>query len=145
MTEKTPPAAPPATKDAPSELVSLRQENARLRAQLAATGRTAALAAEHTFVLSEGARQELLATGRATIDGRSYTRAEVEAELGRSETQGGVDLEGAPDPAPLPVAPAPTNIRGVDFVYPSVARGELDPAVAGAPGISGRPARAQQK
>lgn len=144
MTDKTPPAAPaPAPKDAPSELVSLRQENARLRAQLAAAGRTVAPAAGHTFVLSEGARQELLATGRATIDGRSYTRAEVKAELG--DAQSDVDLEGAPDPAPLPVAPAPTNIRGVDFVYPSVARGELDPAVAGAPGVSGRPARAQQK
>jgi hypothetical protein len=54
--------------------------------------------------------------------------------------QSGVQIAEAPeatrvDPATLP-ARGP-GVAGVDYVWPSVERGKIDPAVAGTPGISG--------
>lgn len=117
----------------------LAAENEQLRSQLAAVAAAGPapagpVPARHTFTLSEGERQELVAYGRVNKDGRSMTRDDVRAALG--ESQQGLDL-GDAEPAPAPQVVEPTNIRGIDYVYPSVTRGGIDPAVAGTPGISG--------
>lgn len=121
-----------------AERDALRDENRRLRAQLTAAGRDAS-AAPHRFVLSEGARQELALYGVANIDGRRMTSDEVADRLG--EDQQDVDL---PDPpaaldrrGDVAGQRAASAVPGVDYVYPSVAPGAIDPAVAGTPGISG--------
>lgn len=130
----------------------LRAENENLRGQLAASGatRTAGTAAvpQHRFQLSEGDRQELEIRGVVAIGGRLYTREEVLAELAKAgpdeqghNDQSRVEIAEAPaatriDPATLATRTGP-GVPGVDFVYPSVERGKIDPAVAGTPGISG--------
>jgi hypothetical protein len=146
MTEKTPPAAMPAAAPADGTYVAeLRAENARLRAALARAGQPAGQpAVQHKFFLSEGDRQELEMTGSVAIGGKRMTTDQVRAELAKSDTQAGTEVADA-DPESvlnLPTAPTPgPGIRGVDFVYPSVARGEIDPAVAGTPGVNGPAAK----
>jgi hypothetical protein len=126
-----------------AERDQLREENAALRAQLAAAGQPrGAYQPAQTFQLSEGERQELERYGVANVGGRRMTREEVFAKLG--DDQQTVEI-GEPSPAldqrDSPLATRPQSaVPGVDYVYPSVAPGEIDPAVAGTPGISGPPA-----
>jgi hypothetical protein len=132
-----------------TEVERLRAEVERLRAQLAASGTAPRVAQpEHTFQLSEGDRQELEIRGVVNINGRLMTKADVEAELG--ENQQRVEIADAPegtkvDPRTLQQVRerAANPVRGVDFVYPSVAPGKIDPAVAGTPGINGPSADAK--
>lgn len=114
----------------------LKAENAQLRAQLAAAGRPAgAVQPEHTFQLSEGDRQDLVANGQVAVNGRMMNADEVAKLLGPDQQD--VDLGDATPPTPGPGEPPRSAVRGVDFVYPSVAPGKIDPAVAGTPGING--------
>lgn len=137
------PAAAPAPKPAAdqSEIASLRQENARLRAQLAAAGGRVQQP-EHTFQLSEGDRQELEIRGVVNIGGRLMTTEEVRAAMdGADGGQEDVEIADAPeetrvDPGVLQQVTGP-GVRGIDYVYPSVERGYIDPALAGLPGING--------
>lgn len=120
----------------------LRAENDALRAQLTAVGGGRVAAAQHTFQLSEGARQELVQNGVVNVNGRMMTADEVRGVLG--DDQEDIDLGDAKVPANLDQLrggrPAST-VRGVDFVYPSVAPGQIDPTVAGTPGINGPAAK----
>lgn len=135
MPEKTP------AEVAAAEITALRAENENLRGQLAAAGaaNTKAAPVQHTFQLSEGDRQELEIRGAINVNGRLVTKADVVKMLGKD--QKGVKIADAPegtriDPATLPKITGP-GVAGVDYVYPSVERGKIDPAVAGTPGISG--------
>jgi hypothetical protein len=132
----------------------LRADNENLRGQLTAAGTAPAAAGraqapQHTFQLSEGDRQELEAFGVVNIGGRLMTKADVEqaiAERGDG-SQSGVEIadpaDGSEAAARAAQADARTaegrgaGIRGVDYVYPSVAPGLIDPAVAGVAGING--------
>lgn len=138
------PAAPDTTEPTPED--ELRAENARLRAQLAAAGRTAgAPAAQHTFQLSEGDRQELEIRGVINYGGRAMTKDDVEAEMVKAG-QRGVEIADAPAETRIELGPeiaTGPGVRGIDYVYPSVARGKIDPDVAGTPGISGPAADAK--
>lgn len=121
--------------DIAAERDALRAENEQLRAQLAAAGRPEGpVRPAQTFQLSEGDRQELAMRGVVNVAGRQLTAEQVRAKL--PEGQRDIDLGDADAPAPLPTRPE-TNIAGVDYVWPSVARGQIDPAVAGTPGING--------
>jgi hypothetical protein len=121
-----------------AERDTLRDENARLKAQLAAAGRGGYQPSQR-FQLSEGVRQELETYGVANINGVRMTREDVLGRLG--DDQSGVDIA-EPDAAldqreavaARRTAPA---VPGVDYVWPSVKPGQIDPAVAGTPGISG--------
>jgi hypothetical protein len=132
-------------KEVAAERDALRAENENLRGQLAAAGAARpgqAAPVQHTFQLSEGDRQELEIRGVINVGGRLVTTAEVREMLG--EDQKGVKIAEAPegtrvDPALIQKVTGP-GVAGVDFVYPSVERGKIDPAVAGTPGISGPPA-----
>lgn len=129
-------------KEVAAERDALRAENENLRGQLAAAGAARpgqAAPVAHTFQLSEGDRQELEIRGVINVGGRLVTKAEVLEMLG--EDQKGVKIADAPagtrvDPALIQKATGP-GVAGVDYVYPSVERGRLDPAVAGTPGVSG--------
>lgn len=122
--------------DIAAERDQLRQENQQLRAQLAAAPPAGAPnVAQHKFQLSEGDRQELAVRGIVNIGGRAMTREDVEAELG--EDQQGVDLGDAEPPVGFQRPAERSAIRGVDYVWPSVEPGKIDPAVAGTPGING--------
>jgi hypothetical protein len=120
-----------------AERDQLKDENERLRSQLAATGTAAGRTpqAQHTFQLSEGDRQELAAHGQVNIGGVMRTREEIEGMLGPDQMD--VDLGDAEPAQQGPPQQPRSEIRGVDYVYPSVRPGEIDPAVAGTPGISG--------
>jgi hypothetical protein len=119
---------------------ALQRENEQLRGQLAAAGAGRAYQPAAQFVLSEGNRQELLAHGVTVIGGRRVTRDEVEAAVAGNPAYDGVDL-GDTDPVEQPAAGRRSaGVLGVDFIYPSVAPGYIDPAVAGTPGINGPPA-----
>jgi hypothetical protein len=139
-----PPAANPTTPD--EAIGRLEAENRRLRAQLAAAGRPAGAATPaHTFQLSEGDRQELEIRGVINYGGRVMTKADVEKAM-REAGQEGVEIADAPAETKVAVGPnvdTGPGVRGIDFVYPSVARGQIDPAVAGTPGISGPAADAK--
>lgn len=116
----------------------LKAENAALRQQLAAGGVTGRVVAPtQTFQLSEGDRQELATRGVVSVGGRLLTADEVRERL--PENQRGIDLGDAPVPADLDRLRGRQSsaVEGVDFIYPSVAPGQIDPAVAGTPGISG--------
>jgi hypothetical protein len=115
----------------------LQQENERLRAQLDAAGRPGQPGApvQHVFQLSQGDLTELERNGWANIDGRVMTIADVRARLAGTP-QSGLKITEPKNPQ-VPKPADPTNIRGFDYVYPSVSRGEIDPAIAGTPGING--------
>lgn len=136
-TQQAPAAAPPATRvQDKSELERLRDENRQLRAQLTAAGVGPRVQQPaHTFELSEGARQELAMNGQTNVNGVMRTREEVTKMLG--DDQADVDLGDAEAPVGTPKQERRSAIRGVDFVYPSVEPGYIDPAVAGTPGING--------
>lgn len=142
------------TEHKPTEAERLRAENEKLSQQLAAAddanenlrGQLAAAgAARQTgqvvreFALSEGDRQELEVYGVVNIDGRQYTTDQVRKELAKNPRYANVEIEDAPDATRR----EPTSrtelagVRGIDYVYPSVSPGRIDPAVAGTPGING--------
>lgn len=127
-------AAHPKPATDQGELATLRRENAQLRAQLSAAGRVRAPA--HTFQLSEGDRQELLVSGFVNINGVRRSREEVAEML--EPAQEGVDL-GDKDPVDgQGMGPVERSaIRGVDYIWPSVEPGFIDPDVAGTPGVNG--------
>jgi hypothetical protein len=116
----------------------LQADNEKLRGQLAtATGRT--VPAPAPFALTEGDRQELEARGYATVGGRVITTEEARKLAPGVEIR---DVDGAlaeeRDRVVGALRTAPGgNVRGVDYVWPSVERGGIDPTVAGVPGISG--------
>jgi hypothetical protein len=117
-------------------------ENEQLRAQLAAVGGARVQQPQHTFQLSEGDRQELEIRGVVNVGGRMMTKSDVEQAMKAAGAgQEGVKIADAPegtriDPATLPKITGP-GVAGVDYVYPSVQRGKIDPKLAGTPGISG--------
>lgn len=118
-----------------AERDQLRAENENLRGQLAASGVRRPAPVSHEFMLSEGQRQELLTNGVTTIGGVRTTREDIERRL--STRQADVEL-GDAEPVDGGVGVrVQGNTPGVDFVYPSVYAGAIDPAVAGTPGISG--------
>jgi hypothetical protein len=77
-------------EDITAERDALRDENAQLRAQLAAATAPGPAAPAHRFQLSEGDRAELAAHGRANIGGKLMTRDAVRELLG--DDQAHVDL-----------------------------------------------------
>jgi hypothetical protein len=122
-----------------AERDSLRAEVDQLRGQLAAAGANRVAVPAHTFQLSQGQLADLEAFGVTTIGGRQVTTENVRGML--TGDQAGLEIKEASAPvAPIPVREQQAAVYGVDFVYPSVAPGEIDPAVAGQPGISGPPA-----
>lgn len=127
----------PTKDELAQQLADAQQENAALRTQLAGVGRVYAPA--QTFQLSEGDRQEVETFGVVNIGGRRYTREEVLDKLAGTP-QAGVEID---EPAAQLDQRAQTAgrrasaVEGVDFIYPSVAPGQIDPAVAGTPGING--------
>lgn len=132
--------------DIAAERDRLREENERLRAQLNAQGAPAGVVApRQTFTLSEGDRQEVAARGGVVVGGVLLGRDDVRAKLG--DDQQAVDLgDGPVDPGVQRALDQQRRVGstpGVDFVYPSVAVGQIDPAVAGTPGISGPSADAE--
>jgi hypothetical protein len=150
MTEPTPPVTPPAddpasapkTRRGTGELAALRAENARLRQQLISSGQQPAGAAQtqHRFALTEGDRQELELYGVATIGGRLMTvdDARTAAEEAGLEVTIGDPSEALDRRAQVATEQGErTAVRGFDYVYPSVAPGQIDPKVAGMPGING--------
>jgi hypothetical protein len=127
---------------------ALQAENENLRGQLAAagaarTGGSPVAAPAHTFELSEGDRQELAMRGVLAVGGRLRTRDEVRDMLG--EDQRNVDLGTAEPQLPPGYRSDRGAVEGVDFVYPSVSPGRIDPAVAGTPGINGPAADADNR
>jgi regulator of replication initiation timing len=127
-----------ATEDLTQEIAGLREENERLRAAVSRETVPGPAAARHTFVLSEGAREELARTGMTNIGGKLRTADEVREMLG--DGQAGVDLgDAVPDKRTVDAHSRQENAGtyGVDYVYPSVEPGLIDPAVAGTPGING--------
>jgi hypothetical protein len=89
------------------------------------------------LALSEGERQELEIYGVVNIGGRQYTTEQVRAQLG--DRYRNVEIKDAPESTrrqPANVVKT-AGVRGIDFVYPSVAPGRIDPVVAGTPGING--------
>jgi hypothetical protein len=134
-------------EDIAGERDRLRKENNALRSQLEQAGRTPGYQPQQRFQLSEGDRQELEIRGVVSINGRLMTKADVEQAMAAAG-QRGVTIADAPEATRVPdqvlkdTAARGTGIRGVDYVYPSVAAGQIDPDVAGTPGISGPPADA---
>lgn len=122
----------------------LRAENENLRGQLAAAGaRTPHVAAPPPF-LSEGERQDLITFGVTTTrGGRPLNLHDAR------EQYPGAQLDQASAAAVLAAdrdrdaRRARPAVPHVDYVYPSVAPGELAPEAAGTPGISGAPAAAK--
>lgn len=139
MTENT-----PTVKD---QLAAALAENESLRAQLAAAppGTARAYQAPYTFQLSEGDRQELEAHGAVNIGGRMMTKDDVVKAMAAAG-QKGVTIADAPEATRLDLNALPgrgPGVAGIDFVYPSVERGKIDPKVAGTPGINGPAADAK--
>lgn len=131
----------PTKAELADQLVAAQRENGQLKAKLAAAGRPAGNGPAYVFQLSEGDRQELELHGVISgPGGRLMTKADV-VEAMANAGQEGVEIADAPDatridPATLAARTGP-GVEGVDFIYPSVERGKIDPAVAGTPGISG--------
>jgi hypothetical protein len=90
------------------------------------------------FTLSEGDRAELEMRGVANVNGHLMTRDEVKAKLDESQPGHRVEL-GTAGPADVKAADRARRgcVEGIDFVWPSVDCGYIDPAVAGTPGING--------
>jgi hypothetical protein len=124
------------------QVADLQAEVERLRGQLATAGAalTNGPVAVRQQFLSEGERQELELRGVTTdpATGRRVTTEQARARLAASDTQQGVEIDDALAPVTLPaVLPDRPAQEGVTHVYPSVAPGLIDPAVAGTPGING--------
>lgn len=116
----------------------LLAENENLRGQLAAAGAArpgTAAPAQHRFLLSEGQRQDLEMHGNTEIGGRFVDTGEVRGML--EDDQQRIEIDTPDTVRQVPQASTRTKIPGVDFVYPSVEYGKLDPAVADAPGVHG--------
>jgi hypothetical protein len=129
---------PETKEDIAAERDRLQAENENLRGQLAAASVPARgpAAPQHTFILTEDARQQLVTSGVAYTGGRVMTRDQVVSLLGaRADAYDLGDVEPA-EPVQPEAAPR-VGIRGFDYVYPSIAPGVIDPAVAGTPGING--------
>jgi hypothetical protein len=132
---------PETKEDIAAQRDALLAENKMLRDRLASTPVGPRVQqAEHTFVLSEGARQELLINGQTNVGGVMRSRTDVRRLLGKDQQN--VDLGTAEPPAGLPKVQERSKVRGVDFVYPSVEPGFIDPDLAGTPGINGPAAKA---
>jgi hypothetical protein len=123
----------------------LATENVALKAQLEAAGRPGPTT-QHVFQLSEGDRQELEIRGVVAIGGRLMTKADVEKAMAEAG-QKGVKIKDAPPETAVKITDSTPGrgpgVEGVDYIYPSVERGKIDPAVAGTPGISGPAADAK--
>ena len=126
-------------EDIERERDALREENENLRGQLAAAGAARpglAAPVQHRFELSQGQLADLESFGVTNVGGRQVTTDEVRGML--TGNQSGLQIADASAPvAVAPVRERQAAVPGVDFVYPSVAPGQIDPAVAGTPGISG--------
>jgi hypothetical protein len=121
------------------EVKRVTAERDRLTGEVAAAGANRVAVPAHTFQLSQGQLADLETFGVTTVGGRQVTADEVRGML--EGNQAGLEIQEASAPAAVPVIPDRGEPRyGVDFVYPSVAPGQIDPAVAGQPGISGPPA-----
>lgn len=135
-------------KDVTAQRDALLAENENLRGQLAAAGASRpgqSAPVQHKFQLSEGDRQELEIRGVINVGGRMMTKQDVEAAMAKAG-QRGVTIKDAPEATRVDLGPEARRsaVPGVDFVYPSVAPGQIDPAVAGTPGISGPAADTKQ-
>jgi hypothetical protein len=125
---------------APGTKAALEAENANLRRQLAQLGGARNATPTPVPYLTEGDRQELLSRGVVnSAGGGGRVTLTTAADLFP-----GVDLSDATDAAreaadaeDTAVAERGDGRRGFDYVYPSVAPGLIDPAVAGTPGING--------
>jgi hypothetical protein len=121
-----------------AERDQLRAENENLRGQLVAAGAGrpgTAAPAQHRFFLTEGERQELELNGNAVVGGKLMTTEQVRAKL--SGDFADVEIADATNVREVPSAHDRPKVAGIDYIYPSVAYGELDPAVAGTPGFNG--------
>lgn len=124
-------------------LAELQAENELLRTQLAAAGQPRVAGPARTFFLTEANRLELEQRGFTTVGGELLDTAEVRKRLARTDQD--VDIADAPEGAREEAAVTVAAVRrddqgaqyGVTHVYPSVRPGQIDPAVAGSPGISG--------
>ncbi|RQW83559.1 hypothetical protein [Micromonospora globispora] len=145
------PAADRAADTKPTNLQAenarLRAENERLRGQLAAAGastRAGTVPAAKPY-LTEGERQDLITFG-VTNDVHAGQRMNLHDAAKRYPD---ADLADATDDAKTAAdrdrteAVERTSVRGVDYVWPSVEPGKIDPAVAGTPGINGPSADAK--
>jgi hypothetical protein len=130
--------------NAQQRVAELEAENASLRAQLSAVGQGRVASPAHRFFLTEANRQELELRGYTVVGGELLDAAEVKRRLAGTP-QAGVDIADAPKAAQGDAARLVASVRrddqgsqyGVTHVYPSVRPGQIDPAVAGTPGISG--------
>lgn len=123
-------------------LVELKAKTAEvesLRGQLAAAGAGRVVAPVHTFELNQGQLAELETSGVTNVNGRQVTTDQVRGML--SGGQANLPIRDASNPVtPATVVGRRGAAYGVDYVYPSVEPGRIDPAAAGQPGISGPPA-----
>lgn len=144
---KPAPAAPTETKSSnqQTEVERLRAENERLRGQLAAAGaRTDNVPAPKPY-LTEGERQDLITFGVTTDvhTGRRLNLHEAREKYPDAELSDASDTAVANADRDRNEATPRGAVRGVDYVWPSVEPGKIDPAVAGTPGISGPSADAK--
>lgn len=149
MTRQTnqPPDAPDEPDDFHAELVAerdrLQRENENLRGQLAAAAANRVATPVHTFQLSQGQLAELEATGRTNVGGKLMDASEVRSLMPDDQRRVEIATPPAEQVAALPPARPQGNTPGVDYVWPSVRPGAIDPAVAGTPGINGPAADAR--
>jgi hypothetical protein len=132
---------PPETKPSnqQTEVERLRAENEQLRGQLAAAGARRANVAAPKPYLTEGERQDLITFGVTTDvhTGRRLNLHEAREKYPDADLSNASDGAVAGADRDRTEAAERGSVRGVDYVWPSVAPGKIDPAVAGTPGISG--------
>jgi hypothetical protein len=132
----------PETKpNTPSEVERLRAENENLRGQLAAAGarnRLGNVPAPKPY-LTEGERQDLITFGVANDvhTGRRLNLHQAREQYPDADLADASDAATAAADRDRTQAVERGSVRGVDYVWPSVAPGRIDPAVAGTPGING--------